>query len=285
MGTEAFRGQFEHGQFGATSQRSKEKYQTKPISSNPWGINGLQFWFRCRGTPGSARRDGSLHRVTVHLRLSAGDPREQPRATTIEGMENTERQNYQTNPISHNPHRFSILLAISEMPGGAEGPGGVHRAGLVPFADPSGFLPPRRYGSAHIRADRKVQRPRKLTHHDSLPDIPTWDARDGPPGIETPPPPGRSPAVQVCPGILECAFPKALAIGRPQTSDRGMGWGRAVRPGDGFLLHLPTAGAEQVPGAARSRKSTAQGRHEWRHGRLECVRHVGKYRQPLTGLF
>ena len=32
------------------------------------------------------------------------------RATTIEGLENTERQNYQTNPISHNPHRFSTLL-------------------------------------------------------------------------------------------------------------------------------------------------------------------------------
>ena len=29
-----------------------------------------------------------------------------------------ERQIYQTNPISHNPHRFSILLPISEMPGG-----------------------------------------------------------------------------------------------------------------------------------------------------------------------
>ena len=282
MGTEAFRGQFEHGQFGATSQRRKEKYQTKPISSNPWGINGLQFCFRCRGTPGSASRDGSLHRVTSHLRLSAGDPR--GTATGRRLLRDwgipSDRITKQTKfPITHIDSAPYCHL------GDAGGPGGVHCGGLAPFADPSGFSPPRWYGSAHIRADRKVQRPRKLTHHDSLPDIPTWDARGGPPGIETPPPPGRSPAVQVCPGILECAFPKALAIGRPQTSDRGMGWGRAVRPGDGFLLHLPTAGAEQVPGAARSRKSTAQGRHEWRHGTLECVRHVGKYRQPLTGLF
>ena len=134
---------------GNSEQRANgaRKYQTKPMSSNPWGINGLQFWFRSRGTPGSARRDGSLHRVTVHLRLSAGDPREQPRATTIEGRGTTERQNYQTNQISHNPHRFSILLPISEMPGSREGPGGVHRAGLAPFAGPSGFAPPRRYGS------------------------------------------------------------------------------------------------------------------------------------------
>ena len=90
-----------------TEQENTKQSQFRATS---WGINGLQFWFRCRGTPGSTRRDGSLRRVASHLRLSAGDPREQPRATTIEGLENTERQNYQTNPISHNPHRFSTLL-------------------------------------------------------------------------------------------------------------------------------------------------------------------------------
>ena len=99
LAPEAFRGQFEHRQFGAGSQRSKENTEQSQFLATHGESMGYSC-FRCRGTPGSTRRDGSLHRVTSQLRLSAGDRRNGHRAmTTIEGRGTTERQNYQTNPI------------------------------------------------------------------------------------------------------------------------------------------------------------------------------------------
>ena len=95
---EAFRGQFEHRQFGAGSQRSKENTEQSQFLATHGESMGYSC-FRCRGGPGSTRRDGSLHRVTVHPRLSAGDRRNGHRAmTTIEGRGTTERQNYQNKP-------------------------------------------------------------------------------------------------------------------------------------------------------------------------------------------
>ena len=70
-------GQFEHGQLGATNQRSKENYQTKPIPSNPWGINGLQRVPMPRTARlGKTRRIAPL-RLQTDLRLRAGREEQQ----------------------------------------------------------------------------------------------------------------------------------------------------------------------------------------------------------------
>ena len=46
------------------NQGSKENYQTKPISNNPAGINGLRRVSSTTGPPGLAKPDRSLHRDT-----------------------------------------------------------------------------------------------------------------------------------------------------------------------------------------------------------------------------
>ena len=73
----AFRGQFERGQFGATSQRRKENTKQSQFLATRGESMGYS-WSGTAGMPASTRPDGSLHRVTSHLRLSAGDPEEQP---------------------------------------------------------------------------------------------------------------------------------------------------------------------------------------------------------------
>ncbi len=107
------------------TKRSKENYQTKPMSrtthGESMGYSGLPI-------PRNSRLGKTRRIAPAGYKAPSPEcgrpPRNSHGATTVGGRGTTERQNYQTNPIYNNQHRFSTLRAISKMPG----------AGGVPFA-------------------------------------------------------------------------------------------------------------------------------------------------------
>ena len=88
----------------------QKNYQTKPISNNPQGINGLRLVSGTAGAPSPAKPDGLLRRDTRGPLPRGRQPREpQQRNNDHRSSGAIEQQNYQTNQIPHNCHRSSSL--------------------------------------------------------------------------------------------------------------------------------------------------------------------------------